>query len=226
MKSFPLFLTRPNVWMIPYYGQTRWKTKPRTDTCGMHGITLNPDKFHFAQDVVKFAGTSDTVRPYIRAIADFPTPRCLTDVRSWFGLVYQVFYAFSMADTMQPFQELLKPRKSFQWNEELQQTFEQSKNTIVKEIHNVFDKTKPTCLATDWSKQGIGYWLFQKHCHCASNDLFCCKQGWKITLVGSRFTHAAESRYAPIEGESLAVADALDKAKTLCPGMQKPNHRS
>ena len=31
--------------------------------------------------------------------------------------------------------------------------------------------------------------------------------------MGSRFTHPAESRYAPIEGETLAVADALDKAK-------------
>lgn len=67
--------------------------------------------------------------------------------------------------------------------------------------------------ATDWSKHGIGFWVFQKHCLCPSNDLFCCKQGWQITLVGSRFTHAAESRYAPIEGEALAVADALDKAR-------------
>lgn len=31
-------------------------------------------------------------------------------------------------------------------------------------------------------------------------------------MVGSRFTHAAESRYAPIEGEALAVTDAQDKA--------------
>ena len=31
--------------------------------------------------------------------------------------------------------------------------------------------------------------------------------------MGSRFTHATESRYAPIEGEALAVADALDKAR-------------
>jgi len=31
--------------------------------------------------------------------------------------------------------------------------------------------------------------------------------------VGSRFTHPAESRYAPIEVEALAVADALDKAR-------------
>lgn len=32
-----------------------------------------------------------------------------------------------------------------------------------------------------------------------------------MTLVGSCVTHAAESRYAPIKGEALAVADALDK---------------
>ena len=70
-----------------------------------------------------------------------------------------------------------------------------------------------TCLATDWSKDGIGYWLFQKHCDCFSGDLFCCRTGWKITLIGSHFTHPAESRYASIEGEALAVAMALDKAR-------------
>lgn len=32
-------------------------------------------------------------------------------------------------------------------------------------------------------------------------------------MVGSRFTHAAKSRYASIKGEALAVADALDKAR-------------
>ena len=34
-----------------------------------------------------------------------------------------------------------------------------------------------------------------------------------ITSVGSRFTHPAESRYAPIEGEALAVADALERTR-------------
>ena len=37
--------------------------------------------------------------------------------------------------------------------------------------------------------------------------------GWKVTFVGSRFCSPAESRYAPIEGESLAVAWSLEKAK-------------
>ena len=47
---------------------------------------------------------------------------------------------------------------------------------------------------------------------------FGCRDGWKITLVGSRFTHAAESRYAPIEGEALAVADALGKTRLFVLG--------
>ena len=34
-----------------------------------------------------------------------------------------------------------------------------------------------------------------------------------MTLAGSRFTFSAESCYAPEEGEALAVADALDKAR-------------
>ena len=44
-------------------------------------------------------------------------------------------------------------------------------------------------------------------------ELLCCSTGWKIVLVGSHFTHSAESRYAPVEGEALAVADALDTAR-------------
>ena len=32
-------------------------------------------------------------------------------------------------------------------------------------------------------------------------------------MVGSRFTNAAESRYQPVEGEALAVVDALQKAR-------------
>ncbi len=57
--------------------------------CGHNGITLNPEKFQFAEDNVEFAGfeiTSDAVKPcrkYTRAITDFPTPKNLTDVRSW-----------------------------------------------------------------------------------------------------------------------------------------------
>ena len=192
------------------------------ETCGKNGITLNPDKFVFAEDNVEFAGfaiTVDSVRPckrYLQAILEFPTPKNITDVRSWFGLINQVSYAFSMTDRMQPFRQLLKTGIPFRWDDHLDDLFQESKAVIVSEIENgvrIFDKSKPTCLATDWSKNGIGFWLFQKHCQCVRTVPFCCRDGWKITLVGSRFTSATESRYAPVEGETLAVADALEKAR-------------
>ena len=79
-----------------------------------NGIILNPDKFVFGANPVEFAGfeiSPNNVRPsprYMRAIIDFPPPQDLTDVGSCFGLVNQVSYAFSIADRMLPFQELLK----------------------------------------------------------------------------------------------------------------------
>ena len=117
---------------------------------------------------------------------------------------------------MLPFRELLKPGNSFAWNDELEYIFAEYKEAIAAEVEEgvrIFDKARPTCLATDWSKDGIGFCMFQKHCTCPGTTPFCCRDGWKISLVGSRFTHAAESRYAPIECEALAVADALDKAR-------------
>ena len=192
------------------------------DICGHNGIILNPSKFQFGRDTVEFAGfeiTPTAVRPcarFLEAIRHFPTPRSITDARSWFGLVNQVSYAFASAQRMQGFRDLLKPNTRFEWTPELDQLFEESKALIIDEIHQgveIFDKSRLTCLATDWSKDGLGFWLFQKHCSCASSKPFCCKTGWRITLVGSRFTSGAESRYAPIEGEALAVVDALDKAR-------------
>ena len=124
---------------------------------------------------------------------------------------------------MQPFRDLLKPKSVFTWNEELNDIFEESKQQIITEIEKgvrIFDPARPTCLATDWSQTGIGFWLLQKHCQCNVTKPFCCKTGWKTTIVGSRFTHAAETRYAPVEGEALAVADALNKARYFVLGCE------
>ena len=192
------------------------------DLCGRNGITLNPEKFSFAQDTVEFAGfeiTPNEVKPcnrYLNAIRQFPTPQNITDIRSWFGLVNQVSYYTSMTDKMRPFRDLLKPKMAFYWDQQLQQLFDESKQHIVEAIQQgvrIFEKGRKTCLATDWSKDGIGFFLLQKHCSCPGDAPFCCPDGWKVTLVGSRFTHPAESRYAPIEGEALAVADALERTR-------------
>ena len=200
------------------------------DICGRHGITLNPEKFQFAQDFVEFAGFNigpSDVKPAAQmhdAIRNFPSPKTLTDLRSWFGLINQVSYTFSMAKETQPFRDLLKPKAMFKWTDELEELFQRSKLNIINEMENgvkIFDKSRPTCVATDWSKTGIGFWVLQKHCQCSNVVPFCCPNGWKVTLVGSRFTHSAEANYAPIEGEALAVAEALNKARYFVLGCKK-----
>ena len=193
------------------------------DLCGRHGITLNPDKFVFAKQTVEFAGfeiSNSKVRPspkIFEAISSFPEPKTITDLRSWYGLINQVAYSFATTEIMSPFRKLLSPAQTFLWTDDLNKAFIESKRTIISEITKgvqIFDKGRPTCLATDWSRAGIGFWLFQKHCKCTTRKpLFCCKGGWKIALVGSRFISETESRYQPVEGEALAVVNALYKAR-------------
>ena len=76
-----------------------------------------------------------------------------------------------------------------------------------------FNMKRKTCLATDWSDSGIGLFLLQKYCLCEKEHPQCCKTGWKLVLAGGRVTNPAESRYSPIEGECLTIAEALPKAK-------------
>ena len=85
--------------------------------------------------------------------------------------------------------------------------------------------TRKTCLATDWSRQGIGFFLLQQHCQCLPNSQgqvspTCCNGGWKLIFAGGRFTTPAESRYSPIEGEALAVVTALYKARYFVLGLE------
>ena len=192
------------------------------DLCARNGITLNPKKFQFAQDTVDFAGltiTPTNIRPsakFLDAIRNFPTPTDITGARAWFGLINQGAYAFSMTRQMKPFHALLKPSTVFQWTDELDRLFHESKEIIIKEMKEgvrLFDPARPTCLATDWSVDGMGFFLMQKYGHCLKKTPACCQNGWKLCLVGSRFTHPAESRYAPIEGETLAVVYALHQTR-------------
>ena len=100
----------------------------------------------------------------------------------------------------------MSQKEKFVWVDQLDALFEQSKAKIIEAIKEgvqIFDVTKRTCLRTDWSKQGIGYLLAQKHCNCEARSYGCCEDGWKIALAGSRFLSPAEKNYAPVEGEAL-----------------------
>ena len=199
-----------------------WRTIEFLDTVGRSGIVLNPQKFQFCQREVDFAGfriTEDRIDPhpkYFSAIRDFPTPQNTTDIKSWFGLVNQVATFSQLRDFMAPLRPFLSPKHPFHWSEELDKSFNAAKGAIIDAIRKgveIFDPHRPTCLRPDWSKKGIGYFLLQKHCTCQSQLPNCCLEGWRITLAGSRFLQSAEKRYAPIEGEALAVVWGLEQTR-------------
>ena len=61
-----------------------------------------------SQEEVEYVGfniTMDSVKPsdtYLQAIRDFPRPRDITGIRSWFGLINQVSYALSQTCSSPP----------------------------------------------------------------------------------------------------------------------------
>ena len=201
--------------------------------CSRNGIVFNRKKFCFAREEVEYAGfeiTMNEVKPckkILDSIRDFPVPKTLSDIRGWFGLVNQVAPFYANRRVMEPFRELLKPPlkgKRIYWDENLTNLFEESKRVIVDAIRDGIKCFRPgewTCLMPDFCKTGIGFLLMQKRCGCGDINPYCCQGGWQVVLAGSRFTKPAESRYAPVEGEALAVAWALEATKHYTLGNSK-----
>ena len=210
-----------------------WHTFDHIKWCADHGIVFNREKFKFSRENVEFAGFEVTMTGYrpapriLAAIREFPTPKNITDVRSWFGLVNQVAYSFSQSRIMEPFRELLKRGKKFFWDDTLESLFQRSKEEIIRQVKQgvqAYDLRKPTCLTTDWCKTGIGFVLTQKHCKCSGPVNPNCGEGhWKLVHAGSRFTKENErDLFSPTEGECLAAVFGLEKCRmyTLgCPNL-------
>ena len=151
---------------------------------------------------------------HIEAIKNFPVPENITDMRSYWALVNQVSNYYATQPHLAPFRELMKKNTKWYWDDVLQQLFDQSRAFIAKEIQEGITRyniTKWRAVMTDWSRQGLGFVMCQKYCSCSAIMPLCCKTGWKVCMVGSSFLSPAEQNYSPIEGEGLAVANALHK---------------
>ena len=126
--------------------------------CGEKGIVLNLDRFQFCMDTAQFAGlqiTSTGIAPsesMLKAIRDFPTPKNITDARSWFGLVNQVAWAYSISPIMLPFRELVKHKSKFYWDDTLKKLFHESKQLLISAVEEgiqSFDYKRNTCHSSD-----------------------------------------------------------------------------
>ena len=180
--------------------------------CDQYGITLNPDKFKFAEAKVDFCGYTISSDGYtvdsrkVKAIADFPKPQNITDLRSFMGLANQLgSFSSEIAQAAQPLRDLLKPRNEWCWTPVHDAAFQKVKEALLAPpVLAHFDITLPTMLQTDASRlHGLGFALLQRH-----------GEEWKLVQCGSRFLTDTETRYAVIEVEMAAVLWAIRKCST------------
>lgn len=187
--------------------------------CMDHGISLNADKFVFAQTEVKFAGFVLSPEGYstspelVAAITDSRTPRNITEVQSFFGLVNQLStFTDTITILLEPIQHLLSPKREFLWGPQHDDAFIATKTALASPPSLAyFDMSRPLALDTDGSKlHGLGYILKQKQ-----------PDGhWHAVQAGSRSLTDAETRYAAVELEMLAEPWAMAKCRTFLAGLQ------
>ena len=125
---------------------------------------------------------------------------------------------------MAPFRELLRPLAAFYSDKKLQKLFKEAREEIVMKVEagvKMFEMDKVTCLATDWSKEGVGSFMFQKSCNCQDIKIGCCKEGCQVVLAGFRFLRQNEKNWCPGEREGLAVVYALNKTKHFVLGCKQ-----
>lgn len=186
--------------------------------CDEACISLNKQKFVFAREKVKFAGFVLSQNCYeidpemTIAIAHFPEPSNITELRAFMGLVNQIGpFTNEIAECTSILRPLLSTKNSFIWDQEQQKAFEKARSQLSKVPSLAYyDHTKPTALHTDASRlRGLGFVLKQQQ-----------QDGtWKMIQAGSRFLADAETRYAMIELELLAIVWATQKCRLFLEGL-------
>jgi predicted aspartyl protease len=193
-------------------------TRKFFDACRLNGITLNLRKIQWDKQEVLFAGfllnpTGYRLDPSLnKALSEFPVPTNQTDVRSFCGLANQLSNSSQdIATSLVPLSSLLKKGRMFQWLPEHQTAFESARKILSSErTLAYYAPTRQTRLVTDASRlNGLGFVLKQLQ------DDGC----WRPVQAGSRFLSSAETRYAMIELEMLAIAWACAKTANFVEGL-------
>ena len=156
------------------------------------GVTADPDK--------------------VAAIRDFPAPKNVTEVCSFLGLVQQLsHFTPDLAHMTVAIRSLLKKNIAFNWLPVHDNEFITVKSSLCSPVLvEPFDPTLPTELLTDASKlYCIGFALIQRELHNRA----------RLILCSSRALTSAQSRYAAIELECMAVQWAVSKCEYFLKGI-------
>ena len=205
--------------------QLRDRMRELLNSCREYNIILSKKKFtigirvKFAGHIVGYDGTKPDPEK-IQAIQDFPSPKSITEVRSFMGLANQLgSFIPDLAQMAQPIQALTKKETPFLWSADQEAAFKLIKDKLTsKLICKPFDVDNPnlrTVLYTDASGLGLGYILVQEE--IIDNEVI----NLRLIRCGSRTLQPAEKNYAPTELEGLAIYYAATHCDHYLMGCKK-----
>ena len=173
------------------------------------GLKLKQTKCAFTQPSVEYLGhhiSADGLRPTqekVRAIAEAPAPRNVSQLRSFLGLVnYYGKFLPNLSSTLAPLHRLLQKKSTWTWGSEQKKAFQEAKKQLTSPCLLVhFDPTRDLVLACDASPYGVGAVL--SHRMEDGSD--------KPIAFASRSLAPAERKYAQLNKEGLAIVFGVKK---------------
>ena len=174
-----------------------------------HGLRVKKTKCSFMKTSVRYLGhyiDADGIHATddkIEAIVNAPTPKNVTELRSFLGLLnYYGRFIPNLASLLHPVNKLLRHGVKWHWSEACENAFRMAKEKIVSPnvlVH--YDPSRQITLAADASAYGIGAVI--------SHTM---EDGTERPIAfASRTLSPSEKNYSQIEKEALSLVFGVSK---------------